>query len=66
MEWSRGMEWSGVWSGVESTLYSCNLGRAFGVGLGKISLPLKPQMTLQFRTSNGDVKDAKKLIAKTL
>ena len=29
MEWSRGVEWSGVWSGVESTLNSCNVGRAF-------------------------------------
>ena len=33
MEWSRGVEWSGVWSGVESTLHSCNLERMFGVEL---------------------------------
>ena len=25
--------WSGVWSGVESTLYLCNLGRAFEMQL---------------------------------
>ena len=64
MESWSGVEWSWVWSGVESTLYSCNLGRAWS---WKMSLPLKTQMTVQFRTSNGDVKDAKKKrIAKTL
>ena len=31
--WNGVMEWSGVWSGVESTLYLCNLGRAFAVEL---------------------------------
>ena len=31
--WNGVVEWSGVWSEVESTLYSCNLGRAFVVEL---------------------------------
>ena len=55
MEWSRGVEWCGVWSGVESTLNSCNLGRAFEMQLRNTT-----EMAIQFRPSNVDIKDAKK------
>ena len=61
------MEWSLEWSGVESTLYSCNLGRAFIVELrNQYTLKNTTPMIVQFRTSNGDIKDTKKTSHKTL
>ena len=42
--WNGVVEWSGVWSGVESTLYSCNLGRAFVVEMrNESTLKTQPQ-----------------------
>ena len=58
--WSRGVEWSGVWSGVGSTLYSCYLGRKFVVELSNESTLNTTPMIVQFRTSKGDIKYAKK------
>ena len=59
--------WSGVWSGVESTLNSCNLGRAFEMQLRNEStlktLPLWP--FILNRTNYVDIKDAKKTGHKT-
>ena len=61
------MEWSGVEFGVEwSLLYIRVIWEERFEWSLKMSLPLKTQMTVQFRKSNGDVKDAKKRIAKTL
>ena len=45
MESWNGVELSLEWSGVESTLYSCNLGRAFGVGLKNESTFKNPNDT---------------------
>ena len=48
MEWSRGVEWSGVEFGVESILHSCYLGRAFGVELKNESTFKKPKWMFNF------------------
>ena len=67
--WNGVVEWSGVEFGVEwSLLYIRVIWKERLEWSWKMSLPLKTQMTFQFRTRNGDVKDAKKKkrIAKTL
>ena len=69
MEWSRGVEWSGVWSGVESTLNSCNMGRAFEMQLRNEftlkTLPLWP-FNLEQVTCMLTSKMQRKRVTKTL